>query len=107
MSPSVEREITVSVDSEAGPITLDAWLESGLGAFPFRLESPQISSTTPSVKITAIEDGTVIKFAIGAASLQPGLILEGTLHVGLAESGGKLLRPVIGVQISDGNGAKE
>lgn len=107
MSPSVAREITVSVDSEAGPITLDAWLESGLGAFPFRLESPQISSTTPSVKIAAIEDGTVIKFAIGAASLQPGLILEGVLNVGLAESGGKLLRPVVGVQISDGNGAKE
>jgi hypothetical protein len=103
--PSVAREITVSVDSEAGPITFDAWLESGLGAFPFRLESPQIISATPSVKMKEIADGTAIKFMIGAASVQPGLMLEGMLHVRLADSGGKLLRPVISVQISDANGA--
>lgn len=105
--PNLAREITVSVDSEAGPITFDAWLESGLGAFPFRLESPRINSATPSVKSTEIADGTAIKFAIGAAYLHPGLMLEGALHVVLAESGDKLLRPVIGVQVSDVDGTAE
>ncbi|MBS2783161.1 hypothetical protein [Aeromonas salmonicida] len=104
--PNVAREITVAVDSEAGPITFDAWLEGGLGAFPFRLGSPQISSAIPSVKSMEIADGSAIKFTIGAASIQPGLMLEGMIQVDLTDSIGKLLRPVIGVKISNANGVE-
>ncbi|MGN7741007.1 hypothetical protein ACTJKT_13550 [Pseudomonas sp. 22526] len=107
VQPNIPREITVSVDSEAGPITFDTWLEGGLGAFPFRVESPRISSATPSVKSMEIADGTGVRLTVGAASVQPGLILEGELHVRMTEPGGKLLRPVIGVRISDTNGAAE
>lgn len=104
LQPSIPREITVSVDSEAGPITFDTWSESGLGAFPFQMKSPRISSATPSVKSTEMADGTGVRLSVGAASVQPGLMLEGELHVMLTESGGKLLRPVISVRISDMNG---
>ncbi|MDR8364892.1 hypothetical protein [Pseudomonas sp. JL3] len=105
--PNIPREITVSVDSEAGPITFDTWVESGLGAFPFRLESPRISSATLSVKSMEVADGAGVRLTIGTASVQPGLMLEGELHVRMTESGGKLLRPVIGVRISDTNGVAE
>lgn len=107
VQPNIPREITVSVDSEAGPITFDTWVDSGLGAFPFRLESPRISSATPSVKSMEVADGTGVRLTVGTASVQPGLMLEGELHVRMTESGGKLLRPVIGVRISDANGVAE
>lgn len=105
VQPDMPREITVSVDSEAGPITFDAWFESGLGAFPFRLESPRLNCTSPSVKSMEITDGAGVRLTVDAASVQPKLMLEGELHVRITESGGKLLRPVIGVRISDTNGA--
>ncbi|MCK3823886.1 hypothetical protein [Pseudomonas sp. W2Aug9] len=107
VQPSIPREITVSVDSEAGPITFDTWVDSGLGAFPFRLESPRISSAASSVKSMVVADGTGVRLTVSTASVQPGLMLEGELHVRMTESGGKLLRPVIGVQISDANGVAE
>jgi hypothetical protein len=105
--PNIPREITVSVDSEAGPITFDKWRESGLGAFPFQLVLPRLSSAIPSVKSMEIANGTGVRLRIGPASIQQGLMLEGELHVKMTESGGKLLRPVIGVRISDANGAAE
>lgn len=105
--PNSPREITVSVDSEAGPITSETWSKSGLGVFPFRLESLRISSTTPFVKSIETPDGTGVSLTVGVASVQPGLMLVGELHVRMIESGGKLLRPVIGVQLSDKNGAAE
>lgn len=107
VQPNIPREITVSVDSEAGPITFNTWVDSGLGAFPFRLESPRISSATPSVKSMEVAYGTGVRLTVGTASVQPGLMLEGELHVRMTESGGKLLRPVIGVRISDVNGVAE
>jgi len=107
VQPNIPREITVSVDSEAGPITFDTWFESGLGAFPFRLESPRISSAPPSVKIMEITDGSGVRLMVDAVSVQPGLILEGELHARMMGTGGKLLRPVIGVRVSDTNGAAE
>lgn len=107
VQPNMPREITVSVDSEAGPITFDKWIESGLGAFPFTLEPPRISSEISSVKSNEVAGGSGVKIMIGAASVQPGLILEGELNVIMAESGGKLLRPVISVRVSDKNGVAE
>lgn len=107
VQPNLPREITVSVDSEAGPITFDQWLESGLGAFPFRFEATCIASSTTSVKNTEIAGGSAVKLMIGAASVQPGLTLEGELNVRMVESGGKLLRPVISVRISGTNGVAE
>lgn len=107
VQPDMPREITVSVDSEAGPITVDTWFENGLGTFPFRLESPRISTASPSVKSMGIAGGTGVRIRIGNASVQPGLVLEGELHVRMTESGGKLLRPVIGVRISNINGMAE
>lgn len=107
VQPSMPREVTVSVDSEAGPITFETWVESGLGVFPFRLESPRISSATPSVKSMEVANGTGVRLTVGTASVQLGLMLEGELHVRIIESGGKLLRPVIGVRILDTKGAAE
>jgi len=107
VQPSMPREITVSVDSEAGPITFDTWVESGLGVFPFQLESPRVSSATPSVKSMEVANGTGVRLTVGTASVQPGLMLEGELYVRIIESGGKLLRPVIGVRILDTKGAAE
>lgn len=107
VQPSMPREITVSVDSEAGPITFDTWIDSGLGDFPFQLESPRISRTPPSLKIIKVADGTGFRFTVATASVQLGLMLEGELHVRMSESGGKLLRPVIGVRISGANGVAE
>ena len=105
--PNIPREITVSVDSEAGPITFDTWVESGLGAFPFRLESPRIINATLAVKSMEVADGAAVRLTIGTVSAQPGLMLEGELHVRMTEFGGKLLRPVIGVRIFDSNGVAE
>ncbi|PHN38260.1 hypothetical protein [Pseudomonas sp. ICMP 564] len=107
VQPNMPREITVSVDSEAGPITFDKWLESGLGVFPFRLESLRISSATFSVKSIEVAGSSGVRLTIGAASVLPGLILEGELNVRMTESGGKLLRPVISVRISDTSGVAE
>lgn len=107
VQPSMPREITVSVDSEAGPITFDTWVESGLGVFPFQLESPRVSSATPSVKSMEVANGTGVRLTVGTASVQPGLMLEGELYVRIIESGGKLLRPLIGVRILDTKGAAE
>jgi hypothetical protein len=104
---SIPREITVSVDSETGPITFDKWFEGGLGAFPFRLESPRISSAPPSLKSMGIADGAAVRLTIDAAYVQPGLMLEGELNVSMTDAGGKLLRPVIGIRISDTSGAAE
>lgn len=105
--PNIPREITVSVDSEAGPITLDTWSENGLGVFPFRLDSPRFSSAIPSVKSMEFSDGTGIRLTVGTMFVQPGLMLEGELYVRMREPGGKLLRPVIGVRISDPKGVAE
>jgi hypothetical protein len=100
------REITVSVDSEAGPITCEKWLESGLSSFPFRLESPRITSATPVVKCSQSADGTGIELTIvDATLLLPSLVLEGEVIVRMNEPGGKLLRPVVGVRILDSKGA--
>ena len=107
LQPNIPREITVSVDSEAGPITFNNWLDSGLGTFPFQLDLPRINSVIPSVKSTETANGTGVMLRVGAAFVQPGLVLEGELHVRMTDLGGKLLRPVIGVRISDTNGAAE
>ena len=103
--PHSPREITIAVDSEGGPIAFDTWLESGLGAFPFRLESPRVISTTPIVKSLKITHGTGVRLTVGAGTNSPGLIIEGELYVRITESNVKLLRPVIGVRISGQNGA--
>lgn len=107
VQPKETREITVAVDSEAGPITVDTWSESGLGTFPFRLESPRISTTTPSVKSMEIAKGTGIELTVGAANVHPELIVEGKLRIRMAAPDGKLLRPVISVQTSNKNGVAE
>jgi hypothetical protein len=107
LQPNIQREITVSVDSEAGPITFDKWLESGLGAFPFQLDSAHINSPSPFVKSMEAANRTAVSFSVDPAFVQPGLMLEGELHVKITESGGKLLRPVVGVRISGSNGVAE
>ena len=107
VQPDIPREIIVSVDSESGPIPLEAWIVNGLGTFPFRLESPRISSATPSVKCTDMADGTCVRLTVDTTFAQPGLVLEGELHVRINEPSGKLLRPVVGVRISDSNGAAQ
>lgn len=105
VQPDAPREITVCVDSEAGPITPAKWAESKLGSFPFRLMPPSISSATHSVKIEANTNATVISLTAGRAD-QGGMVLEGELRVSMAASGfDKLLRPVIGVRISEPHGA--
>jgi hypothetical protein len=102
------REIIVSVDSEAGPITVEKWRESGLSSFPFKLESPRITSATPAVKCSQSADGTAVELTIvDAALMVPGLELEGELLVKMDTAGGKLLRPVVGVRISGAKGAAE
>lgn len=107
VQPSMPREITISVDSESGPIPFEAWFLSGLGTFPFRLESPLISTATPPIKCTEMADGNCVRFTVDAAFVQAGLVLEGELHVRINESGGTLLRPVVGVRISDSNGVAQ
>lgn len=98
------REITVSVDSERGPINIDAWLDGGLGTFPFRLDPPVISTAIPALKSTIIAKGTGIRLAISSFSVRSGLVLEGELRVHMSAPDGKLLRPVVDVQISQTSG---
>lgn len=100
------RDITVSVDSESGPIPSDAWLLNGLGTFPFLLESPLIRNASPSVSCSVLADGACVRVAIHKASFQPGLLFEGELKIRIDELGGKLLRPVVGVRISTSSGAE-
>lgn len=107
VQPNLPREIVVSVDSEAGPITFDQWVESGLGAFPFRFEAIQLASSAISVHSTEVAGGSAVRLMVVTASVQPGLILEGELNVRVVESGGKLLRPVISVRASGANGVVE
>jgi hypothetical protein len=105
VQPDLPREITLCVDSEAGPITPAKWAESKLGAFPFQLQSPTISSASASVKIEEASERIVISLPNGTVE-QLGLVLEGDLRVRMADSdGSKLLRPVIDVRISDKYGA--
>lgn len=102
------REIIVSVDSETGPITCEGWFESGLSSFPFRLESPRITSSTAIVNCSQSADGSGVKLTIiGANPIPSDLELEGEVLVKVSESGGKLLRPVVGVRILDANGGAE
>ncbi|WP_152034999.1 hypothetical protein [Pseudomonas ovata] len=105
--PNTPRAITISVDSEAGPITSDAWFNSGLGGFPFRLESFRIDSVTPSIESIEIDDETGVRLTLGTKLAQQGLILKGELHIRMMDNGGKLLRPVIGVRILNKNGEEE
>jgi len=75
--------------------------------FPFRLGLPSINSGMPTVECKEIADGSGIRLAVGAASVQLGLMLEGELQITMTEFGGKLLRPVVGVRISDASGGEE
>ena len=107
LRPSSPREITVSVDSEAGPITFSSWLDSELGVFPFRLGLPQIDTALPAVECKEIADGSGIRLTVDAEAVQIGLLVTGELQIRMTEFGGKLLRPVVGVRISDSSGGKE
>ena len=44
---SEAREITLSVDSERGPVSERSWHESGLGAFPFLLDDVMFEQLAP------------------------------------------------------------
>lgn len=45
---SEAREITLSVDSERGPVSEQQWHESGLGTFPFLLDDVVLEQLAPS-----------------------------------------------------------
>ncbi|MBA1290988.1 hypothetical protein [Pseudomonas japonica] len=106
--PNAPRLISVSVDSESGPITFPKWLEGGLGAFPFHLESLCIGDVVPKVRCSQDSTGTSAKLMVTSAStLHSGMVVEGELHIRMLESGGKLLRPILSVRISDAKGVAE
>ncbi|WP_141099399.1 hypothetical protein [Pseudomonas nitroreducens] len=107
VKPLQPREIIVSVDSEAGPITFDSWLEEGLGAFPFRLEKLSLSRAPFAVESESIDSGAGVRLKIGNVPSQEGLIFEGELHVRMLEFDGKLLRPIIGVRAAVAGGVEE
>ncbi|MGE8407846.1 MAG: hypothetical protein ACN6QH_12485 [Pseudomonas sp.] len=100
------REIVVSVDSEVGPITFEKWLESGLAAFPFRLEAFRIDGANSRVKAIEIAFGSGIRLTTDS-SAQQETALEGELQVTMMDAGGQLLRPVISVHVSDVSGVGE
>ncbi|WPP01157.1 hypothetical protein SFA35_07305 [Pseudomonas sp. HR96] len=99
------RDICVSVDSEGGPITFDTWVTNRLGAFPFHLDSFKLSGSAITVGSVGIDGGTGVRLTLTGPAIESGLIFEGKLHVRMSDSDRKLLRPVIGVRISDGGGA--
>lgn len=105
IQPDLPRDITVSVDSEGGPISFEAWSENGMGVFPFRLESPQINKGSTSVKCLEMANGACFRLTVGGGSGIAGLVLEGELHVRFSESRSSLLRPVINAQLGDKKGA--
>jgi hypothetical protein len=107
IKPHLPREIIVSIDSEAGPITFDSWLDEGLGEFPFRLEELNISHAPCAVESTSINNGAGVRLKVDAVQVKAGLMLEGQLHVKMPELDGKLLRPIIGVRIAAENGVAE
>lgn len=96
------REIFVEVDSESGPISADAWEESGLGRFPFHLSEGSLAVPGQG---KAMLGGTVTeeltnKLRIYANYSEQSPSLKGHLMMRVANPAGKTLRPIFGVRVS-------
>ncbi|MCW8275515.1 hypothetical protein IMF27_07215 [Pseudomonas sp. PCH199] len=96
------REIFVEVDSEAGPISADAWAESGLGQFPFHLLTGSLAAVdqgTAKLGGNVTEKSTNKLLIYANLSEQPSNV-KGHLMMKVVTVAGKTLRPIFGVRAS-------
>lgn len=102
-SPAVRRAISLKVDSESGPISLQQWGEDGLGAFPFRVLDAAIEQETDgaagvAVEIDRVENGSVFLRPLGKELVGT---VRGVLRVELIAVRAGILRPVLVADVFD------
>jgi hypothetical protein len=95
--PHVPRTISLKVDSENGPITLDQWCSDGLGPFPFRVLGAELEpdgACTAAAAVTAGSDGSggVLLRAAGNGRVDT---VRGLLRIGITDGGAGTLRPLL------------
>lgn len=100
---SIPRKISLKVDSEGGPITLQQWRNEGLGKFPFHvldaaIEPADEDAAEATLEIDRDGDGDVLVRSCGN-----GLIgeLRGVLRIGLTVGGPGAVRPVIAASLAN------
>lgn len=100
--PHVSRKISLSVDSESGPITLQQWSEDGLGAFPFQLldamlERKDGDSAARQVEIRSDGESELL---LHVAADGPIDTVTGVLCIARAAGGAGALRPVLAAALA-------
>lgn len=92
------REISLAVDSESGPITPENWTESGLGAFPFRLDEISIVAHTggqaPVISVLTSSGDSSIVLSADSKSLAGGRV-TGQFRIIAVDSSARDLCPVL------------
>lgn len=91
------RKISLNVDSESGPITLQNWGEDGLGAFPFLLDGLEIDSKSKGASGACAEatrdcSGDILVRAVGDGVIDE---VRGLLRIVIVGGGAGMLRPVL------------
>jgi hypothetical protein len=98
---SEPREITLSVDSERGPVSGQAWQESGLGSFPFLLADVEIAQLGPNlgarVPLKIEQHGSCLRLVFNTRSKQmpDALELHGRFSIVFPDTGAGGLCPLV------------
>jgi hypothetical protein len=93
MDPRSVRQITLRVDSEGGPITMQDWQDDGLGTFPFRIVGAELEPEgAAAVGIGSDEQGGVLLRLKGDPA--PATV-RGTLNIRPVSEGARSLRPLL------------
>lgn len=100
---SVPRRISLRVDSESGPITLQEWHDEGLGAFPFRVLNAELEQDTRFGAATAVrigndEIGGILLESTGQAAISD---VKGTLRIGFVSDAARVLRPTLAAKLME------
>lgn len=102
MAPDVARTISLKVDSESGPITLEQWRSDGLGPFPFRVLGIELEpncggAAGAAVIVSSNANGDVL---LRAAENGPVDTVRGVLLIGITDGGAGTLRPLLAAALA-------
>ncbi len=98
---SEAREITVSVDSERGPVSEQVWHENGLGTFPFLLDDVVLEQLAPSagarVPLKTEQTAGCLRLVPDRRSKQQPdtLVLKGSFSIVFPDAGTGDLCPLV------------
>jgi len=95
------REISLSVDSERGPVSQQLWHDSGLGTFPFLLDGVELEQLAPAagarVPLKIEPTPGSLRLVPDRRSKQPpdSLVLQGSFSIVFPEAGAGDLCPLV------------